>query len=364
MREFGFTQSIRGVLVAALTVLAVTFAGSPVHATSIACGNSTYSYNSECSGNSAVAGSTVASSSTVSVSATQTAGLVLNRVSSFRAGSSAPGSQQSGAGTLKLLELGSGKNAGNSDTPIGVWINGAWTTFDGTKSGAKFDGDAFSGMIGADVTLDRLIVGLAAGWESSSVDTKFNNGNLDGSGYTVSPYAAYRINRIFSVDGVLGYSRLSYDENRLDPLSNAQISGNTDANRWFGSLNVVANTSHNQFNLSGKVGTFYLSENQDAFTETDGTAVAKQDLTIGTVSLGGRVGYQLDKVEPYISAQYGYDYNGAGGTYDGKNSYGGAVGVQIDAGNGFTGNLEGTASEKDSVTAYGGSLFLRYNLQF
>ena len=342
--------------------IAVATMGEPALAQT--CADSSYSYDASCGGNSIVAGSTVTASSTVSVAAKQTAGLVFNRVSSFRASGKAPGNQQSGAGTIKLFELGSGKNAGNSDTPVGIWADGAWSKFDGSKAGSDFDGHAVSGMIGGDVTLDRWIVGLAMGYENTDVDTKFNNGNVSGNGYTVAPYAAYRIDNTFSVDALLGFSWLNYDQNRIDPAVGTQVTGSTNANRYFGGANVVGNWSRDQVNLSGKVGTFYLSERQGAFTESDGTAVARQTLNIGTVSVGGRVGYQLDMVEPYVSAEYGYDYRHSEGTYDGENSFGGAVGVALDAGNGFTGTLEGNYNEKDSVTSYGGSLFLRYNLEF
>jgi len=339
--------------------------GQPLHAQS--CSDSSYSYNSSCSGSSTSAGTTVASSSTVVSAANATAGLVLNRVATFRAGGAAPGQTANGSGTKQLLGFGTGYAAGNhhGDNPVGFWVNGAFTRTTGSADGNKFEGDSISTMVGIDVRpSSRHLFGIGLGYETGDTETTYNSGNIDSTGFTIAPYMSVGLTEVFSLDAVGGYSMISYDQDRIDPLSSAKITGSNDADRWFGSVNIVGNWTMDKLLLGAKVGTLYISEEQDALTESDGTAIAKNEITVGNANVGVRLGLDGEMARPYISGQYSYDYNDAGGAYDAKSTFGGALGLDLRISDHLFINVEGSGTQKTDLRTLSGSATLRFQKTF
>ncbi len=367
-----FAHSIRLLLVAAVIALAVAVTVNVQDAlaqnTAGACTSSSYSYTANCTGNGNAAGATVVGAATTSVAAQAALGLVQSRVHAVSQGSSVMGE---GISTQKLVSIGngsSGLSAGEAmDVRMGIWANGSYLRTNGSKTNAKFDSSLKSGAAGVDYRFgEATIVGLSGGYERNSIDTKFNNGKLDDNGWTVSPYASFGLSKMFSIDAVFGYSQLSYDSVRPDPNVGGTIRGSFDSTRYMGDLEAVARWELYNWRLSARGGMSYIKEDQDAYTETNGVARGSQSITIGTGLLGGRAGYvfTLNKattVEPYVSANYGYDFDKAGGTYDDPNTYGGAVGLSF----GMTPNLslsvEGTTSQKQDLSTYGGNATLRLN---
>jgi outer membrane autotransporter protein len=367
-----FAHSIRLLLVAAVVAFAVTLTVNEQDAmaqnTAGACTSASYSYTSNCTGNGNAAGATVVGAATTSVAAQAALGLIQSRVHAVTQGSNVMGE---GISTQKLVSIGngsSGLSAGEAmDVRMGIWANGSYLRTLGDKANAKFDSTLRSGAAGADYRFgEATIVGLSGGYERNSIDTKFNNGKLDDSGWTVSPYASFGLTKLFSIDAVFGYSQLSYDSVRPDPNVGGTIRGSFDSTRYMGDVEAVANWELYNWRLSARGGVSYIQEDQDAYRETNGVAHNSQSITIGTGLLGGRVGYVFAlgggaTLQPYVGANYGYDFDKAGGTYDDPNTYGGAIGLSF----GMTPNLslsvEGVTSQKEDLSSYGGNATLRLN---
>jgi hypothetical protein len=359
-------KTVCSVAVVALFASAFSLLGSGHANAQTSCDDTGYTYDASCSGNADQAGAAVTASSTVVTAANATAGLVMNRVSSFRASGSAPGSNNAGNGTPNLLGFGSGAAAGEqSNDRMGIWINGNYTRVVGSLTGAEFDSKLYSGMLGVDFRPTKnSLVGVGFGYEQSDTDTEFNRGNIDTTGYTVTPYVSIGIDEHVSLDLVGGYSRLKYDLDRLDPLSSTKVTGSADSNRYFGSVNLVVDYDVSNVLLGLRMGTSYVHEKQDAYTESDATTESSQKVTVGSGNLGLRIGYNGGSVQPYLGGTYSYDYNNSDGTYDGRNRFGVNAGLNISITNGVFFNLQGSASASDDVRTASGNGTMRFGINF
>jgi hypothetical protein len=310
-----------------------------------------YSYTA-CGGDSAKAGTTVIGAATANAAVSQTVGLISARVSQFSRTAKAPGGRAVAAATKgPMVALGTGSAAGDGDNKVGLWANGSWTRVQGNKSAVQFDGHIWTAMIGGDYMFTKdFIGGLALGYENSQYDTAFNNGNTDSNGYTVAPYVIARINDTFSVDFNVGYTRVDYDLDRIDPVGNLnKVTGDADSNRWFGALNLNGDWNVDSVTLGANIGTLYAREDRGSFTESNTTVVESENIDLGRINVGGRAGYLFEDVfEPYVSALLEYDYANEKSAYDDRVGVVLGLGFNVFSGEGFSANVEGTTTEARS----------------
>jgi outer membrane autotransporter protein len=408
---------VRFVVAAGLLLVALVL-GTTSEAVAQSCSETGYTYNASCSGSGNAAGTTVSAAQTAIAAAAATQGLIANRISSFRAAGGAPGARASNGQSKQIFSFGTsgadvaaaapesksqierkralqeansrydetpsddkggfigealvlkdsettsnrlGVSAGeNPDNRFGLWANGAYFRLDGSKANANIESDILTSMVGLDYRVGpRLLVGISAGYETTDTDTKFNRGTVESDGFVVAPYMSIGLTDRVSIDAVVGYASLDYDLTRRDPLSNALITGSTEADRMFGSVDLVAGERLGNWLLEGRIGASHLHEEQDGFRESNGNAVRGNDITVNSANLGARVGYSFQIVEPYIAGLYSYDFNQAEGVYDDRNTFGGALGMNFWLTPRFTVNIEGKASHKEDLDIYGGSATVR-----
>ena len=201
-----------------------------------------------------------------------------------------------------------GKSAGKQPR-AGFWVLGGYTSVDNDEAGGKFDGDIINVLAGLDYKPakfnGKMVVGIAAGYEDVDINTAFNTGTFEGSGFTIAPYFGYQLHKNWSIDGSGGIAFLEYDTSRT---SNA-VKGNFDGLRAFGAVNLTGNYQRKKWRFTPKVGVMGLWEEQDAYTET-GTSTAtvgKTRIHLIRINIGGEVGYRIKKVEPFVSARLQYD---------------------------------------------------------
>lgn len=217
-----------------------------------------------------------------------------------------------------------GLAAGDHFAGWGFWGSASYTNFDGDNNleantatlvpKVIYDADTKSILVGADrFFTDRLVLGVAAGYEDTSVFTFFNGGNTESDGFTIAPYAAYLINDIFSVDAAIGYSSLDNDADRLELGTGSTLVADYDSDRYFASVNINAANTYNDWYLSGRVGYLYSYESQDGFTETGSTGgagnrtVGERNVHISQFIVGGEASYNFGRQEPYLGAAYVHD---------------------------------------------------------
>ncbi len=212
-----------------------------------------------------------------------------------------------------------GVAAGDHFHGWGFWGSFNNTEFDGSLalagntniSRVAYDGDIKTFLFGADkLVTDRLVLGLALGYEESDVFTLYNGGNNQSDGFTVVPYAAYLLNDFISIDAAVGYTQLEYDTDRVSLASAGTTNiGSYDSDRWFASINLNATGNIGNFLITGRAGYLYTEEDQDAYQETGGTdarAVGARKLDLSQIQLGFEVAYD-SVLMPYAGLTWAND---------------------------------------------------------
>lgn len=242
-------------------------------------------------------------------------------------------------------------------TPIGVWIDGAWSRLQFDDGGASFDGEMWSGLAGIDYAFDdRLILGLAGGYESQNFDLTNLDGVVSGNGLKMAPYAVYRLDDNLSLDASGGYAWLSYADTHRDPLSGQGRAGTAEASRWYVASDLNAAYRLDSWRLESRFGALYADDGIDRLSD-DGPS-GGQAMAVGDLRLGYRFDW-LDGFEPYVSALGNLAYDD--GADDGADSL-----LGIGASLWFRGarlDLQGTSADNaDGPAAYAALINLRVGL--
>ena len=314
------------------------------------------------------------STAIVQTTSTATTGTLGTRVGSFvavEAMNRQGGNTEMVAALHDEMAFGTGMSAGGGDGRLGVWVSGGWIGVEDDLVSTAYDGDVFSMLFGGDYQFnDRFLGGVAIGYESADIDTTFNTGNVSSNGWTIAPYAGYVLNRYFTMDVSAGYSFVDYDLMRTN-AAGTTVTGGFESNRWFVAGAVNGYYSVNKILLTGRLGYSYTRESQDGFTESDTTINSSRDVTVGSIRVGGTMGYDLGKVQPYLTTTYVYDAQltkvavGAGQAQPANDRSG------IDFGGGLrfalsdrvTGGIEGTthlARDNFDSTSVSGNLRIKF----
>jgi len=252
-----------------------------------------------------------------------------------------------------------GLASGDGATDFGVWGMGAYTHFESSASGAKYDADAYNIFLGVDWrATPELLIGLAGGWGSLDLDKK----GWGGDGYiktddelTVMPYLAYNFTDELIADAAFAYSNGEYSDN------DGTGTGHYTSNRYLTNLGLSYYYLIDAWTLSSRVGYMYVHGDLGSYSR-GGTSVANPDAYLGQASLQGKAAYLFScGLEPYVGLTYKYDTSVSstpvGSDYD---EFEGKLGMnyRIDT---WTLNLEGGATVgRDDFESYTGQFFIRY----
>lgn len=196
---------------------------------------------------------------------------------------------------------------------LGVWTSIGTTLFDNDFGATQSDGDRHNLLVGMDIQpAKNMVLGAAIGFERSEITTRFNNGEAQTIGATISPYFGWQMSDTWSMDASAGYSRLDTDQFRTDPTLGTNVTSNPDSDRWFAQANLNGTVYRGNWIITGRGGVAIAHDNQSTFRESDGTQVAESRVKLGTFTLGAEAAYQWHRgmwtVEPYAGLNYQYDY--------------------------------------------------------
>jgi hypothetical protein len=242
-------------------------------------------------------------------------------------------------------------------TPIGIWVDGAWSRLRFKNNGTPLDGEMWSGLAGIDYALNaRLIFGLAGGYENQNFNTSSMDGVIAGSGVKMAPYAVYRLDDNLSVSASGGYAWLGYADTHEDPLSGQESAGAADTSRWYATTDLNAAYRLDAWHLNSRLGAFYADDGLDSSVDTP--ASGGQVMAIGDL----RLGYWFDLMdgfEPYVSARGRLAYE------DGVDDNAGTllgIGARLDLGSARL-DVRGSASNAaNAPSAYAGLVNLSFGL--
>ena len=246
--------------------------------------------------------SSVTQDGTSTTSASQIVGFIVNHLTGGTGGSNSQSSAADATG------VAAGDSAGPAQS---LWFNAGAMRVDDSHTGANYDGNIYTAILGYDVAVtNKLTVGVAGSYERIRIDTNYNSGTLKGKVWSIAPYLSYRIDDMLSVNATVGRSWADYDV-----AHTISATGSTNGKRWFGAANLVAEQNVDAWRLSETLGYFYVSETQDAYTETGSGAlsVPESKRHLGQIRVGGKAGYEIPTsfghVTPYLSARAEFDVN-------------------------------------------------------
>ena len=209
---------------------------------------------------------------------------------------------------------------------------------------------------------ETAIIGIAGGYETDDTDTTFNGGNIDTDGFTVVAYAGSLITDSLSVDASFGHSLLDTDQFRT--AAGTRITSSVDGDRTFAAANLNYNHQVNDWLLTGIGGVLWAQDKQDAFTESDGTAVGSSRFTLGRVKIGGELARTFGAFEPFVGATFSHAFNQtdiAGSSNDRSDVLLGA-GARYFGSQDVSGSLElNTLLGRDDVEEHSVNFLLRAN---
>jgi hypothetical protein len=209
------------------------------------------------------------------------------------------------------------KVASNSAGPAGMkslWLGTTATNFENEFSRTEFDGNSNLLVAGFDYTRgDKYIFGISVSIEDTNINTDFNLGRQDIGGYSINPYFAYLISDSWSIDLGLGTGSYDTDQTRATgivnpappPLVTADIVNSSfSTDRDFVATNLTYAVPRGNWYLTGWLGWLKATQDQEAFSESDGTSVGSESLDFERWSLGGEAAYDFRNSETYLSLIY------------------------------------------------------------
>ncbi|MEX2616674.1 MAG: autotransporter outer membrane beta-barrel domain-containing protein [Alphaproteobacteria bacterium] len=252
-----------------------------------------------------------------------------------------------------------GRSAGAGEKKMGVWLLGSYSDIENDFINTAFDGDVAAFVGGVDYRLtERVVAGVALSYEDVDIDTTFNTGTIETSGVGVAPYAVFKLTKNISADVNGSYTRLDTDTTR----TNGTVTGQFDARRYTAGGNLNIGHSVNKVFMNGSVGFLYINESQDSYTESNGTFVGENDISIGQGRLGGTVGYDFGKVQPFLTAQVQHEFwapstpvlgGGLASPSEDTTGYVVGGGVNFDISDSVSGTLTATSTEgRDDLSLY------------
>ena len=264
----------------------------------------------------------------------------------------------------------SGASAGGVDGKLSIWVNGGYSAFDEDQQAIDADGDTWSMAVGADWQFsDRFVAGVSLAGSVSDVNTTFNDGDIETTGYTISPYFVTILgaNKNVLIDGAFGYTSNSNDAKR----SFGAITSSYDSSSWFVSGNLSYIFNRGNFRITPKAGILWLDNTTDGYTESGGLVIDESGSKLGRLTAGGRLDYtKYQSFTPYVSLTGEYDFETEDySTFTGANrpsveDTGATLGAGFSAqlSDKVTGDFGGTtALGRDKYQAYTLAGTLRFN---
>ncbi|NNL99733.1 MAG: autotransporter outer membrane beta-barrel domain-containing protein, partial [Gammaproteobacteria bacterium] len=307
----------------------------------------------------------------------EAATVIAQRFSSFVSKAIGGGRRGSPAGVPAVYVPGGGVPLAAGDvlqSPMGYWASYSRNNLRNNFSTTAFDGNVTNVIGGVDWTFgEDLLVGLAAGYEKQDFVTLFNGGTQQTDGIVVAPYAGWRINDQWSIDGTAGFAYNDVEQSRTQLAQT--ITSELDAWRVFAAGNVNWFGGRDRWLLSARAGVLYAQDSFDSFTENTGVAGGlfnpEREFDIGQASIGGEIGYAIGDFVPFVNGRFVYDVEesvvevGPGQVSPGsdRTEFQAGFGLRYYSDNGISADVEfSTVETRSNIDSYTISATVRIDL--
>lgn len=215
---------------------------------------------------------------------------------------------QKPAGYAGGFETGvaAGEQAAVMSDKVSVWSSINYSEAESDFTATAYDSETVSGSVGLDYILSKFVtLGAYISYSDTDTNSTFNGGSSDTESFSIGPYASFVVDDMFSIDASIGYSTSDIDNSRT--VGAVVATGNQDGDTVFMSIGLNGMKWYDNIGVSGRLGWSYSDTDNDAYTDSLGTAFAATDSQLGQIQLGGQVSYYTENFMPYFGATYVYD---------------------------------------------------------
>jgi outer membrane autotransporter protein len=200
---------------------------------------------------------------------------------------------------------------------VDVWLEVHYSEFeDEDSSGARSDGHFGVAYVGIDyLVTPTVLIGLLGQVDWGEEDSNLGS-SIDGIGGMAGPYLSARLtpNLFFTTRAAYGIS-----ENEVSPIGTYTDDFSTD--RWLASAELTGNWNFGNFRFTPTASVTYLQEDQHGYTDSLGTPIPSQTVSLGQLSFGPELAYRFvgDRFnwEPHVSVNGLWDFDDDDGIVSG-----------------------------------------------
>ncbi len=209
-----------------------------------------------------------------------------------------------GAGDGGALPL-----AYDSTSPWDIWIEGRYSAFDDDNANLARDGHVGVLYVGGDYRIaQNMIVGALVQFDWSKDSSDFLSSKVDGNGWMIGPYLSAQIHDNIYFDLRAAWGRSNND------LSLETVTGGFDTSRWLVKGTLAGNWLYDAWRFTPSAELAYVEESADAFTNSAGTFVEGQNVSLGRLQFGPEIGYRFAHtattfIEPFAAIRGVWDFD-------------------------------------------------------
>jgi outer membrane autotransporter protein len=142
--------------------------------------------------------------------------------------------------------------------------------------------------VGGDYRIAKnMIVGALVQFDWSKDDSEVLASKVQGNGWMIGPYLSARIHQNVYFDLRAAWGRSTND------LTLETVTGGFDTSRWLVKGTLSGNWLWDAWRLTPTAEIAYVTERQDAFTNSAGTFVPGQQVSLGRLQFGPEIGYRF-----------------------------------------------------------------------
>lgn len=212
------------------------------------------------------------------------------------------------------MALGAGDGAAlplayETTSPWDIWVEGRYSAFDDDNGNLDRDGHVGVLYVGGDYRVaGNMIVGALIQFDWSKDDSDVLASTVDGNGWMIGPYLSARIHENIYFDLRAAWGRSSND------LTLGTTTGGFDTSRWLVKGTLAGNWLYDAWRFTPSAELAYVEESQDAFTNSAGTFIAGQDVSLGRLQFGPEIGYRFAHsadtfIEPFAAIKGVWDFD-------------------------------------------------------
>jgi outer membrane autotransporter protein len=194
-------------------------------------------------------------------------------------------------------------------SPWDIWVEGRYSAFDDDSGGLDRNGHVGVLYVGGDYRVaQNTIVGVLAQFDWSKDDGGLLSSKVDGNGWMIGPYLSAQIHQNIYFDLRAAWGRSDND------LTIDTVTGGFDTSRWLVKGTLAGNWLYDAWRITPSAELAYVTESQDAFTNSAGTFVPGQDVSLGRLQFGPEIGYRFAHtadafIEPFAAIKGVWDFD-------------------------------------------------------